>query len=393
MREAKVKRLPRVTQKIDPEISICNDETLALPRQSDGDAFCVHCTGGFRAAKSKKNLWMIEPVMDEGRPCRKGFFAKAELEVFVRRARLTPIAFQSFGWNGGSYYSRWSPLIPSRTNHLVGPSTLWNNVAANLSKQRSRTEPQNMKTPTPEQITKIFDSRTEEEWLARSIGLSLRSMDISVEQIAEFYHEQLVDLMADGLVDGRQSSGTMDQSLFAHVHSFFLHLGAARDYLAALIAVRIGKDPRTIDSMARLIDTLRPKHVGTDALLNLLETRKFIQPASANPNRREMSGWLKKVSDLRNQFVHRRPYGARHVEGAGHLVAIVPAKGLYRYVRPVLVENDAERDILDVIVSHYKQATALFQDAAETSGLDTSMLTLTDKDIVSIDRRPPNSVN
>jgi hypothetical protein len=208
-------------------------------------------------------------------------------------------------------------------------------------------------------------------------------MDISVEQIAEFYHEQLVNLMAAGIVDGRRSANTQNQTLFAHVHSFFLHLGAARDYLAALIAARIGKDPGKIDSMAHLIKALRAKDIETDALLKLLESRKFIQPIPDNTNRREISGWLKEASTLRNQFVHRRPYGARHVERFGHAVAVSPEMGLYRYVRPVLVKNDAELDVLDVVVSHYKQATALFQDAAEVSGQDTSILTITDKDIIS----------
>ena len=58
--------------------------------------------------------------------------------------------------------------------------------------------------------------------------------------------------------------------------------------------------------------------------------------------------------------------------------------GIYRYVRPVLTEGDAERDVLDVVVYHYKRATALFQDMAEASGRDISMLRLTDKDIISV---------
>jgi hypothetical protein len=208
-------------------------------------------------------------------------------------------------------------------------------------------------------------------------------MDISVEQIAEFYFEQLVNLMAAGSIRGQRSGGPQDQTLFAHVHSFFLHLGAARDYLAALIALRIGKDPYKIDSMAKLTKALRSHHSGTDALLDLLEGHGFIRPTPANPNRREISGWLREASDLRNQFVHRRPYGARHVEGFGHVTAIASEMGLYRYVRPVLLENDTQRDVLDLVVSNYKQATMLFQDLIQVSGQDTSMLTLTDKDIVS----------
>jgi len=326
---------------------------------------------------------MIEPVMEKGHPSRKGFFTKAKLDSFMRGTHLMLIAFHSFGWSGGKYHSSWSPMIPGRTNHSRGPADLWSSIASNLLRQRSGTLLREMPTPTREKIAKPLDDRSEEEWLARSISFSLRSMDISVEQIAEFYHEQLVNLLADGPVDGRRFARTQDQTLFAHVHSFFLHFGAARDYLAALIAARIGKDPGKIDSMARLIEVLRSKDIGTDVLLKLLKTRKFIQPTPNNANRRAISGWLKEASDLRNQFVYRRPYGARHVERFGHAAAISPEMGLYRYVRPVLVENDAEQDILDIVVFHYKQAIALFQDAAGMSGRDISILTLTDEDIIS----------
>jgi hypothetical protein len=303
-------------------ISVCNDKAVAIPRQPDAGGFYLHCAGGFRAAMADKDVWMIEPLLDDGRPCRKGFFTRLELDAFMRSARLTPIAFQNFGWAKGNYHSSWSPLIPGRGNHLQGPSDLWSHIAANLLRQRSGNGLREMKNPSREKIAEILDGRSEEEWLARSISHSLRSMDISVEQITEFYHEQLVDLMADGLVDGRRSARAQDQTLFAHVHSFFLHLGAARDYLAALIAVRIGRDPNKVDSMARLIETVREKDIQTDTLLMLIERRRFIQPASKNANKREISGWLKEASDLRNCFIHRRPYGARHAERFGHVAAI-----------------------------------------------------------------------
>lgn len=368
----------------DPEIAICNDRTLPLPRQPDGQGFYIHCIGGFRAALSEKDLWLIEPVLDNGLSCRKGFFARPALNDFLRRTGLKPIAFQSFGWSRGDYYSNWLPLIPGRANHLLGPSDLWVNIASNLAKQRLRSVRQNTTDVSHEQIAMALDDRSEEERLAHSIGLSLRSMDNSVEQIAEFYHEQLVNHLSAGLIDGRRSGGTQDQTLFAHVHSFFLHLGAARDYLAALIAARISKDSRKVDSMARLIDVLRTRHFGTDALLDLLETRKFIQPVPGNSNRREMSGWLSEASALRNEFVHVRPYGGRHVERSGYVVSVANRMDLYRYRRPMLIENDAESDVLDVIVQHYRQATELFQDMAEASGWDLSMQRLTDKDIISI---------
>lgn len=368
-----------------PEISICNDKIFPISRQPDGEGFQVCCIGGFRAGMVDDHRWAIDPVLDKGRPTGKGFLTRSQLFDLMDKTRLTPIAFQRHGWHRGEYHSSWSPIIPGRKNHALGPADLWGNIAMNRVESPADVNLQDTATPTLEQVGAIFDDRTEEERLALSISLSLRSMDISVEQIAEFYHEQLVDLMAAGLTDGRHAGGSQDQTLFSHVHSFFLHLGAARDYLAALVAARLSKDPSKVDSMGRLVDMLRPKHFGSDALLDLLADRKYIDPIPEKPNRRQMSGWLQDVSALRNQFVHSRPYGSRYVESFGRIVAVAPEAGLYRYKRPVVIENNADADALDVVAYHYKCATGLFQDLAEASGSDTSMLRLTDKDIISVD--------
>lgn len=206
-------------------------------------------------------------------------------------------------------------------------------------------------------------------------------MDISVEQVAEFYHEQLVDLMAAGFTEGRHAGTSEDQTLFSHVHFFFLHLGATRDYLAALIAARLGKDSKKLDSMGRLVDALRSEDFGMDALLDLLAARNFIEPDPTKPTRRRMSGWLRDASALRNHFIHSRPYGSRYFERFGRIVPVAPKVGLYRYMRPVVIDDNADADALNVIAYHYKRATDLFYSLAEASGRDISMLRLTDKDI------------
>lgn len=190
------------------EIEVCNDKSLALPRQADADAFYVHCVGGIRGAMARDDAWMVEPILDGGKACRKGFFSKARLEDFTRRAGLPAIALQNMGWIDGKYHSSWSPIIPSQTKHLLGPAELWSNVASNLTRQRTGEDLRSMKNPTEEEVAALLDEKTEEERLARSISLSLRSMDISVEQIAEFYHEQLVNLMSSGTLTGKRSGSS-----------------------------------------------------------------------------------------------------------------------------------------------------------------------------------------
>ena len=132
-----------------------------------------------------------------------------------------PIAFQRHGWLRGEHHSSWSPIIPGRKNHMQSPADLWSNIANNLAGNRSDAKLGDAVALTFEQICAILDNRTDEEELALSISLSLRNMDISVEQVAEFYHEQLVDLMAAGFTEGRHAGTSEDQTQFSHVHSFF----------------------------------------------------------------------------------------------------------------------------------------------------------------------------
>jgi hypothetical protein len=68
-----------------------------------------------------------------------------------------------------------------------------------------------------------------------------------VEQIAEFYNTEVTNGLANGRTNGNRYATTRDQSLYALVHSFFLHLGSVRDYLATLIAVQLGLNPDDTD--------------------------------------------------------------------------------------------------------------------------------------------------
>ena len=364
-------------------IDVCQHQTIRLPRQPDGEAFYRIYSGGMRAAESKDNAWHLEPVFDQGHPCAKGFLSTADLNAFFAQHGLKFIAFNRVVWTKGYFHSNWSPFIQGQTNHLRGPADLWSSISTNLSEEQSQSCLSEPVPPTMEQISALLDSRTEGERLAQSISLSLRSMDISVEQIAEFYNEQLVNHMASGALGSERVSTTLDQNLFAHVHSFFMHLGAARDYLASLCALRIGKDPRKVDSFARLAEKIRLEHFNSDKILQVFHTRGYFGPKSQSSTKFETKGWMKEVTNLRNEFMHNRPYGARFIEQMGFVEPIDRAAGLFRYVRPIVI-GDTEDDVQNVILRHYREMTGLCYEAALMSGMDTSMLSLGHDDIVSM---------
>jgi hypothetical protein len=365
---------------------ICSEKWQALPRQPDADIFYIHCTGGFRGAKVSDDHWQIEPVFEGGAARAKGFLTDAQLHQIVRIGGFKVLGFQSSGWFNGEWHSSWRPIIPTEKNHSRSPSDIWGDISSNLFRATRARQLKELKDADHTKVATILDDRTVEERLAQAISLSLRSVDHSVEQIAEHYNEQLVNKMYAGAVDGQRSSNTMDQNLFAHVHAFFLQIGAARDYLAALMASRLGMDAShgKVDTMNALKSKLRGQHAGREPILDLLIKKDWLVLSADSPGRWMTSGWLKEITDLRNEIVHRRPYGSVYSERFGWAMPLRAELGLYRYYRPIEIEGQPERDLLDVICSHYQTCTGLFFEAANASGLNGSMMTLTDKDIISL---------
>lgn len=368
-------------------------EVIELPRQSDGEAFYIHFTGGFRAAKVSKDAWRIEPVFVNGTACATGPLRKGQLQTLTKQTKFGAIAFQRSWWIDGVYHSRWTPIVPGKKNHLEGPADLWSNIAGNFARPRTKEFFESNERPSEAEIAKALADQSPVEALARYISISLRCMDISVEQIAEHYHEQLVNHMAAGLVNGERQANSLSQTIYAHVHSFFLHLGAARDYLAALIAHRIGLDPQKIDSMARLVGGLRQETLPKDALLDLLIAGGDISAHPQRPDKFAVAGWMREVTSIRNELVHKRPYGSKSDERSGWVVPAQKEAGLYRYFRPLDVNGNAKQDLFDVLHHHYAQCTSLLHSAAKASGNNSAMMHITDEDVISLKVRKSGEPN
>lgn len=366
-------------------IPLPQDVTKSVERQPDGRSFLIHYTGGLRAYERAPNSWFVMPIYDKG-PCAKGLMSKAHMGAFLKQSGVKPISFQDMGWINGMYHSRWVPIVPGRRNNATSPSDHWSRISGNLSRQRTADVLKTFDTPSVKQITELMDGRGPIEGLAQAITLSLRNIDISVEQIAEFYHERLIDLMASGLLDGRRSATSLEETLYAHVHAFFMHVGAARDYLAALVAARIGLNPSKVDALSRLVERLRTAHFNIDPILKVLVDKGYLRIANANSSKIETAGWLADISQLRNKLVHTRPYGFMFAEMMGYAATVDGEHGLFRYCRPIIV-HDAEADVLELINDHYATLSSLFLECAEVSGYNTGIAVLTDEDIVSFDSR------
>lgn len=366
---------------------------IEIYRQSDGRGLYLHFTGGFRAARLAENEWQIEPIFVNGSPHAEKSLTKNQVQEITRKNKLHALAFHSFGWRNGEYYSSWAPIVLSKNNHFESPAEMWGNIAGNIAETRAGDLLRSASHLDVTEIAGILDDQSPVEALAGYISRSLACMDISLEHISEHYNEQLVNHMVRGRVDGERSSNTLSSSLYAHIHSFFLHLGAARDYLGALIAHRIGFDHAKTDSMARLIGELRQAKAPSDALLNLLIEDGDISPHTLKPGRFSVSGWMQEVTEIRNDFVHKRPYGSKFDECFGWAVPLQQEIGLYRYFRPIDINGSAEQDVLDVLHYHYTRCTTLLHRAAIASGYNADMARITEDDVVSLEISLGNEVD
>ncbi|MET4687431.1 hypothetical protein [Sinorhizobium fredii] len=301
----------------------------------------------------------------------------------MKQRGLKFVAFHDIRWMKGAYYSHWAPLIPGQSNLSLSPADLWKNVANNLADARIQAALQTQQSPSPDEMEAIVDAKSEPERLAQSIALSLRNLDTSVEQIASFYNEELTNKLADGKIDGSRSASTRDQALYAQVHSFFLHFGAARDYLATFIAFQLGKDRKRNDAMARLIENTRTADIEGSAILKSLASKGYIAPRENTSGKWDIAGWLQQATELRNELVHKRTYGQKLAERMGHLRPVDLENGLYRYFRPIALD-DASNDVFDVIIEHYEKTNELFFATVKASGFDASIPRVTEKDIISI---------
>ncbi len=368
------------------------DYASPIVRQADGECFCIHFSGGIRAHRTLVGgavRWVVGPVRYEGKVSRIGFLSESELKKLARDIGVTSIALQSFGWHEGSYSSRWYPILLDRKDHSQGPSDLWGHIAANILGERSNATLSAMGNPSFDKVANVIDKYTSQERLARSISLNLRGMDVNVEQISEFYNEQLTNHLFSGKSDEvKWSDPAQDPILSVHIHSFFLHFGAARDYLGELIAHRIGaKDPkkRRLDSMEKLRRALGTISSSNDPLLDLLKTKNLVRPPVAQETEWQLDGWLAEASTLRNRFVHKRPYGMLFAEGWGYVKGPSVENGLQKYVRPLISENQNLDDVFDKILSVYANLNLLFQLLAENCGLNAGIIRIHSKDIISIE--------
>lgn len=347
--------------------------------EDDHQSFVQNFTGGIKAWQRDTNEWSFGPIIYQGEPVMAGILSQELLRTAVQAMELTAVLMEHHVCiKGESSTARRSISLLGRTDRLA-TTDIWQTISGNLNKARMAKFKKDFPDNTNEQWVSESNNLTQEESYSAYISDSLKSMDICINAICDYYHEQLVSSLRSGRKENQRYSSLADLSFTANVHSFFLHLGSARDYLASLIAARCGM-PDNIDAMNRLTDKLKWESLPDDPLIKLMVDQKILTK-KGGAEKSKISGWFEKVSDVRNQFIHKRPFGLHEDERMGWVKSAGGIAGHYRFCTPInLNENSDFVDALDYISDVYHKINRLFGDLALVSGYNVTIPSYSDKD-------------
>lgn len=286
----------------------------------------IHFTGGIRGHRTGGG-WNIGPILNEGKLKYFGPVPDAQIRQVANDLDVTLLGINEIVLDDPNLPSHiWHPMLSQRSN---GPSAAdaWGAISSQA------------------RIAKDHDYAD----LARNISVSLRAADIRLRDASDEYHRQLVAGLVRGAVAERRFTNIALSNLHLAFHSLLAEMGAARDYLSAIVGRHVNA-PNKIDSLARLIDWAKKGanfHLSNHPLLSPL----FSGWSESEPNR-----WLFDLGEYRNTFLHREPFG---VNGIARGVAIFGAETRFGFVHklkldiPIRPDANEEVEALNRFVQLY----------------------------------------
>ncbi len=351
--------------------------TVVAPLAFEDDDYhslVMNLTGGFKAWQRSQNEWSIGPIIYNDEVVMAGILSFAELRSAMSIMGLSWTVFEHRVVMSGVITKMWRSVEPVGMNSALSATDVWQTIRANSTSRRVAQFRAQFPDSSAQEILTIMEQSNADERLSEYISDSLRSMDICISSISDFYHDQLTTFLREGRAVGAKSCSVADLPFVANVHSFFVHFGAARDYLAALLAYRCGLSQNT-EAMNRLLDKLTWNNLPNDPIIqHLVKVGCFA--AKPNSTKTKLAGWLEDASNVRNELVHRRPFGSHESERYGHIQNAGGLEGHFRFFKPIHVGDGSTTDTLDYLADLYGKTTKLFGEIALISGADTAIQTL-----------------
>lgn len=198
--------------------------------------------------------------------------------------------------------------------------------------------------------------------LARNLAGCLRAADVRLRDLSDGYETQLLSALHREAKTGARFDNLPLKDLHLAIHSLVAEMGAARDYLSAIVGMHLGA-PAKYESLARLTPWLeadaRQSERATPMAIALLEG---LDEAGGD-------AWLSRLTAYRNLFLHRGPMGAGDIKDGPYLVESLSAYGLVRTFKMPLPRNgneETERDALEEFVALHR---ALFHLASRLASM------------------------
>mgnify|MGYP000427481395 CR=1 FL=1 len=317
----------------------------------------LHFTGGLRGRR-KSGEWTIGPLPKDGVAIEIGPFPESQITKVASELGVRAFGADEIILDDPHLLTRvWEPFVGLKP--LPGlPTELWGNIAHHAS----RAGDENYAT------------------LARYITVCLRAADIRLRDISDGYGAQLLSALVNGTKVGHRFENIPLADLHLAIHSLVAEMGAARDYLAALVGHQLGA-PSTKDSLARLIDWLSADARSEEAK----DPAARLLMAGWND---ETDPWLKQLTGYRNLFLHRGPMGARGIESAPRLEAFASPYGEVRtLILPIPRSSESEHtvDALTQFVRLHWQMFRLAADLAGRASYPMHSVVVTSDDIIGPD--------
>ncbi|WP_157001342.1 hypothetical protein [Paracoccus sp. S4493] len=353
-----------------------------IEADSDYYAISLNFTGGIKAWKLDHNEWSLGPIEYFGAPTIIASLSDSELRSAISHLGISPVQYENTNVSGGIATTFLRSASAGQSDVSIGPADVWHNISKNIGRDRIRRYRCERTEANFSEIKKEKPKTTFDERYADYISDSLRSMDICVGAICSYYHQALIAAIRSKQQPGTGVATTADLPFIANVHSFFIHVGAARDYLALLIARRLNLRDK-INGMNRLVEDLDWDSVSIDPLILKLVSEGCLARKDGS-TKCKVSGWLEQVSNLRNTLVHKRPYGSHADEQLGRIEKVEGLNGHFVYIKPIVMGDANIKDTLDVVADTYAKMGRLFLDLAGVSGGDTSIPVLTDGQISEV---------
>jgi len=321
----------------------------------------LHFTGGLRGRRQGSG-WLIGPLRVDGAFVEMGPVPETHISIVAAELRVRAFGADETLLGDPHLPTRiWRPFVGLEATSGL-PTELWGNIAHHAA------------------------AAADEDYsaLARYVSVCLRASDIRLRDISDGYGAQLLSALTNGAEVGHPFENIPLADLHLAIHSFVAEMGAARDYLAAIVGRQLGA-PTSKDSLARLIDWL-----GADARRTAAS-----QPAAVALTRGWADAedpWLKQLTDYRNLFLHRGPMGARGFESAPRLAASATRHGEVRtLVLPIprRLEGPDTVDALTQFVRLHWQMFQLAADLAAVASYASTPIVITSADIVD-EPQPPS---